>query len=59
VKNRIGSPDRARNEIGFEARIGLREGLEKLIAWRESHKAEVEERRRAVGLGTSPAGAAP
>ncbi len=50
VKNRIGSPVKARREIGFEAQTELREGLEKLIAWRESHKAEVEERRRAVGL---------
>jgi UDP-glucose 4-epimerase len=50
VKNRIGSPVKARQEIGFVAQTDLREGLERLIAWRESHKAEVEERRRAVGL---------
>jgi UDP-glucose 4-epimerase len=50
VRNRIGSPRRASQEIGFTARVGLRDGLERLIAWRASHKAEVESRRRAVGL---------
>ncbi len=50
VKNRIGSPDRAAEELGFEARIQLREGLARLIEWRDAHKAEVERRRRAVGL---------
>lgn len=50
VRNRIGSPLRAQSEIGFTARIELREGLERLIAWRAAHKAEVEARRRAVGL---------
>jgi UDP-glucose 4-epimerase len=52
VKNRIGSPAKAERDLGFRARTELREGLEKLIEWRESHKAEVEERRRAVGLAT-------
>lgn len=50
VKNRIGSPDRARDEIGFEAKIELREGLRRLVEWRNSHKAEVAARRAAVGL---------
>ncbi len=45
VRNRIGSPVRAKAEIGFAADIGLREGLERLIAWRRSHKGEVEARR--------------
>jgi UDP-glucose 4-epimerase len=49
VRNRIGSPLRARAELEFSARVDLREGLERLIAWRASHKAEVESRRRAVG----------
>jgi UDP-glucose 4-epimerase len=47
VRNRIGSPERAASEIGFEAEIPLREGLERLIAWREGHKTEVEARRSA------------
>lgn len=50
VRNRIGSPVQARDEIGFEAKIDLMEGLRRLIAWRAGHKAEVEVRRRAVGL---------
>jgi len=45
VRNRIGSPDKAAREIGFTAEIGLRKGLERLIAWRAGHKAEVEARR--------------
>lgn len=50
VRNRIGDPKRACEEIGFTATIELREGLEKLIEWRASHKAEVERRRRQVGI---------
>ncbi len=50
VRNRIGCPERATEEIGFEARVELREGLQRLIEWRASHMAEVESRRRAVGL---------
>jgi UDP-glucose 4-epimerase len=50
VRNRIGCPKRASEEIGFTARIDLREGLQRLIKWRSSHKAEVAARRRAVGL---------
>jgi UDP-glucose 4-epimerase len=48
VRNRIGSPVRASADLGFTARIGLREGLERLIAWRRTHKSEVESRRRAA-----------
>ena len=51
VRNRIGSPAKAAREIGFTSEIGLREGLERLIAWRASHKAEVEARRNASGTG--------
>jgi UDP-glucose 4-epimerase len=49
VRNRIGSPHRAAAEIGFTARVDLRDGLERLIAWRASHRAEVEARRRSHG----------
>ena len=48
VKNRIGSTERARAEIGFEARVRLVDGLRSLVAWRDAHKEEVEARR----LGT-------
>ena len=50
VRNRIGSPVKAREEIGFDAEIALREGLEKVIAWRAAHKAEVDARRASAGF---------
>ena len=50
VKNRIGCPVKAKKEIGFEAKIELRQGLLDLIEWRNSHKAEVERRRREAGI---------
>lgn len=40
VRNRIGCPKRAAEEIGFEAREPLRSGLEALVAWRRQHVAE-------------------
>jgi UDP-glucose 4-epimerase len=46
VRNRIGSAVRAEQELGFRAAIGLRAGLERLIAWRAQHQDEVEARRR-------------
>lgn len=50
VKNRVGSPKKAEAKIGFQAQVGLREGLEKLIEWRKNHKEEVLRRRHEVGL---------
>ena len=52
VKNRLGCPKKAEKEIGFQAKVELKEGLKKLIEWRDSHKAEVEMRRRDVGIRT-------
>lgn len=46
VKNRIGCPKKAAEEIGFTAEMDLRDGMKKLIEWRENHKAEVEVRRK-------------
>lgn len=40
VQNRIGSPVKASQDLGFEYRYGLREGLLRLIAWRDSHQGE-------------------
>lgn len=45
VRNRIGSPKRAKEEIGFEAQIELSDGLSRLIAWRHGHMDEVAQRR--------------
>jgi UDP-glucose 4-epimerase len=50
VKNRIGDPQKAIKEIGFKATLDLKEGLKRLITWRATHIAEVEQRRRDVGL---------
>ena len=49
VKNRIGSPDRARDEIGFEAATPLDEGLRALVEWRKTHVEETRERRERAG----------
>jgi UDP-glucose 4-epimerase len=38
VRNRIGSPLRAEQEIGFEAGLPLEQGLQELIAWRKAAK---------------------
>lgn len=48
VRNRIGSPKKAAAELNFTAELDLVAGLERLIAWRSAHKAEVDARRRAV-----------
>ena len=39
VTNRIGCPELAKKEIGFEAAIGLEEGLESLITWRDADRS--------------------
>jgi len=38
VQNRIGSPDKAKTEINFSHKYELRQGLDKLINWRDSTK---------------------
>jgi UDP-glucose 4-epimerase len=50
VRNRIGCPKKATEQIGFKASLTLREGLQRLIEWRANHKAAVAVRRKAVGL---------
>lgn len=50
VRNRIGSPTKAAEQIDFSAAIDLDEGLRRLIDWRATHKGEVQARRAAVGL---------
>jgi UDP-glucose 4-epimerase len=49
VKNRIGCPKRAAEEIGFQADVELEKGLRQLIAWREAHKEETQLRRARAG----------
>lgn len=50
VRNRIGCPKRATADLGFTATVDLREGLQRLIDWRASHKSEVAARRLSAGL---------
>jgi UDP-glucose 4-epimerase len=48
VKNRISCPKRAKSEIGFSAKVSLREGLESLVHWRQRDREAVALRRRAI-----------
>jgi len=48
VKNRIGCPKKAEKEIGFKSSIGLKEGLQRLIDWRNNHKSEVAKRKNQI-----------
>lgn len=50
VKNRIGCPKKAKEMIGFDAKISLRKGLEDLIEWRKNHLEQVEMKRKKVGI---------
>lgn len=40
VQNRIGCPKKAEADLGFKYRYELREGLQKLISWRESNRGQ-------------------
>ncbi len=55
VKNRVGCPQKALDELGFDAKSNLTEGLKKLIEWRNSHKEEVARRRLQVEKKYEPA----
>lgn len=48
VKNRIGCPKKAQEEIDFTASVELEEGLKNLIEWRNAHKDAVRQRREKV-----------
>lgn len=50
VKNRVGCPKKAAEELGFQAGISLKEGLLRLVEWRKSHQSEVAFRRRKAGV---------
>ena len=34
VQNRIGCPEKAKNDLGFDYQYSLKEGLQRLIDWR-------------------------
>jgi UDP-glucose 4-epimerase len=46
VTNRIGSTERAERDLGFKTTVDLRDGLVRLIEWRNANKRLVEERAR-------------
>jgi UDP-glucose 4-epimerase len=48
VKNRIGSTERASEEIGFRAKTRLEDGLSALVEWRAAHMDDVEAHRPAA-----------
>ena len=48
VKNRVGCPRKAEHDLGFKARIELRDGIRRVIEWRNNHKEEVAQRRQEV-----------
>jgi UDP-glucose 4-epimerase len=45
VTNRIGSIEKLKSDTGFVARTELKDGLKKLIDWREGHKKYLAERK--------------
>lgn len=48
VKSRVGSPVKAARDLEFRATVDLREGVRRLIDWRNAHKGEVARRREAA-----------
>lgn len=46
VTNRVGDPTAAARDLGFKWTVDLAEGFARLIEWRNTHKAEVEKRKR-------------
>jgi UDP-glucose 4-epimerase len=48
VTNRIGSTKKAEKDLGYKWRIDLEEGMQRLIEWRRTHKAELDARREKV-----------
>ena len=45
VKNRVGCPKKASAQLGFQSRVNLQDGIQRLIQWRRLHRDEVEIRR--------------
>jgi nucleoside-diphosphate-sugar epimerase len=41
---RFGSPEKSRRELGFEAEVGLREGLERTVNWARDNQALIASR---------------
>ncbi len=45
VTKRIGDPEQAARDLGFRSSIELRDGLKRLIEWRQNHKEQVDAQR--------------
>jgi UDP-glucose 4-epimerase len=45
VTNRIGCPEKARQDLGFDWKIDIRDGMKRLIDWRNNDRAALEARR--------------
>jgi UDP-glucose 4-epimerase len=41
VTRRVGDEEKAASELGFRTTVDLREGLQRLLAWRDSHRRQV------------------
>jgi len=48
VTSRIADVSKAKKELGFEYKIDIQEGLEKLINWRSAHIEQVDKKRRGL-----------
>ena len=52
VTNRIGCPKKAKEDLGFEWTVDLKEGMQRLIDWRNSDIEALEARRNKLkGVG--------
>lgn len=40
--NRFASPEKSKRELGFEARVDMREGLERTVQWTKANRAVIE-----------------
>jgi hypothetical protein len=39
---RFGSPDKAKQMLGLATTVGIREGLERTVAWTRTHLSQIE-----------------
>lgn len=53
VKNRIGDPTNATNDLGYTAAVGLEDGLRELVEWRRNHLEEVAAKRDAAAAAAA------
>ncbi|MHC1729907.1 MAG: NAD-dependent epimerase/dehydratase family protein [Syntrophobacteraceae bacterium] len=53
VTNRVGDTRKAQKDLGFRWTVDLEDGLKRLIAWRQSHIGEVEQRRTSTASAGS------